>query len=185
MLKSIYKEMEEKSQKTIEAIEKEYLGIRTGRANPAILHQVKVDYYGSPTPINHLAGIGVPEPRLLVINPYDKTIIKEIEKAIIAANLGLNPASDGKTIRVVIPALTEERRKELVKMVSKKNEDAKVSIRNIRRSFIDKIKELEKNSEITEDDEKKAQVEIQKITDKFIKNLDAIFENKKKEIMEI
>jgi len=185
MLNDIYKEMEDKCKKAIEAMEKEYLSIRTGRANPALLHQVKVDYYGSPTPINHLAGIGVPEPRLLVVNPYDKAVIKEIEKAIIAANLGLNPASDGKTIRVVIPPLTEERRKELVKMVSKKNEDAKVSIRNLRRNSIEKAKELEKNSDITEDDEKKAQVEIQKITDKYIKNLDSIFENKKKEIMEI
>ncbi|MDD2715748.1 MAG: ribosome recycling factor [Candidatus Wallbacteria bacterium] len=184
MLKGIYHEMEDKSKKTVEAIEKEYMNIRTGRANPALLHQVKVDYYGSPTPINQLAGIGAPEPRLLVVNPYDKGIIKEIEKAITAANLGVTPASDGKTIRVSIPALTEERRKDLVKQVSKKNEEAKVGIRNIRRTYIEKIKDLEKKSEITEDDQKKGTDEIQKLTDKYIAVLESVCENKKKEIME-
>ncbi|MDD5091321.1 MAG: ribosome recycling factor [Candidatus Wallbacteria bacterium] len=184
MLQNVYHEMEEKSKKTVESVEKEYINIRTGRANPALLHQVKVDYYGTPTPINQLAGIGAPESRLLVVNPYDKTVLKEIEKAIIAANLGLNPVSDGKTIRVSIPPLTEERRKDLVKTVSKKNEEAKVTIRNIRRSFVDKVKELEKKSEITEDDQKRANEEIQKITDNYISVLDKVCENKKKEIME-
>lgn len=185
MLKDVYKEMETKAKKAIEVLEQEYVTIRTGKANPALLHQVRVDYYGTQTPINQMAGISAPEPRLLVVNPYDKSIVKDIEKAIIAANLGLNPVSDGKIIRVAIPALTEERRKELVKLVSKKAEESKVSIRNIRRAYIDKIKAMKKDGEITEDDEKKAQEEIQKITDKYIQEIDRVCENKKNEIMEV
>lgn len=172
-------------QKSIEVLRKDFASLRAGRANPAILDKVQVDYYGVPTPINQMANISAPEPRLLIIQPWDKSIIPSIEKAILKSDLGLNPSSDGTVIRIAIPQLTQERRKELVKTVKKKAEEAKVSIRNIRRDANDDIKSLEKSKEIPEDESKRAQDEVQKITDKYIAEVDKVMNNKEKEIMEI
>ncbi len=185
MVKDIIKEAEDKMKKTIEVLRKDYATLRAGRANPAILEKVTVDYYGTPTPINQVANISVPEPRLLTIQPWDKSMVPAIEKAILKSDLGLNPSSDGTLIRIVIPQLTQERRLELVKMIKKKAEEARVSIRNIRRDSNDKVKNLEKTKVISEDETKKSQDEIQKLTDKYIKEVDHVLEVKEKEIMEV
>ncbi|MDU0995614.1 MAG: ribosome recycling factor, partial [Staphylococcus lugdunensis] len=156
-----------------------------GRANSNLLNGVTVDYYGAPTPVQQLASINVPEARLLVISPYDKTSVKDIERAIIAANLGVNPTSDGEVIRITVPALTEERRKELVKDVKKVGEDAKVSIRNIRRDINDQLKKDEKNGDITEDDLRSQSDDVQKATDDSIKEIDQLVGDKEKDIMSV
>ncbi|WP_245589901.1 ribosome recycling factor [Caldanaerobius polysaccharolyticus] len=169
----------------VENFKKELASIRTGRANPAILERVKVDYYGTAMPVNQLATISVPEPRVLVIQPWDVSSLNLIQKAIQTSDLGLNPTSDGKVIRLVLPELTEERRKEMVKMVHKIAETSRVAIRNVRREAIDQVKKMEKNKEISEDEMKKGQDEVQKLTDKYIKQVDEICAKKEAEIMEI
>ena len=159
--------------------------VRAGRANPAILNKVTVSYYGTPTPINQVAGISVPEARLIMIQPWDASILKDIEKAILAADIGINPNNDGKVIRLAFPELTEERRKELVKEIKKMAEDSKVAIRSSRRDGIDRAKAMQKNSEITEDDLKSAEDTIQKLTDKKIDEIDKILSDKEKEILTV
>jgi len=185
MIEEILMDAEDRMQKTIEVLRKDFASLRAGRANPAILDKVQVDYYGVPTPINQIANVTAPEPRLLVIQPWDKSIIPAIEKAILKSDLGLNPSSDGTVIRIAIPQLTQERRKELVKVIKKKAEDAKVGIRNIRRDANDHLKSLEKSKEITEDEAKKAQDDVQKRTDKYIADIEKILNSKEQEIMEI
>lgn len=161
-----YKNIEERMNKTISVYEEKLSEVRAGRANPAILNKVKIDYYGTPTPINQVAGVSVPEARLIVIQPWDVSVLKDIEKAILASDIGINPNNDGKVIRLAFPELTEERRKELVKDVKKMAEEAKVAVRAVRRDGIDEAKTKQKNSEITEDELKNAENDIQKLTDK-------------------
>ena len=179
------KNLEERSKKTIAILKEDLNTVRAGRANPALLDKVTVDYYGSPTPLKNLANISVPDPRTLLIAPFDPKSIGEIEKAINVANIGINPSNDGKAVRLVIPQVTEERRKELTKTVKKMGEDSKVAIRNLRRKANDEMKKLEKNHEITEDELKKALDDIQKATDKTTKEIDEIIAAKDKEIMEV
>ena len=180
-----YTNLKERMEKSIGAFKEKLSEIRAGRANPAILNKVKIDYYGTPTPINQVAGVSVPEARLIVIQPWDVSVLKDIEKAILASDIGLNPNNDGKVIRLAFPELTEERRKDLVKEIRKIAEEAKVSIRSIRRDGIDEAKAKQKNSEITEDELKSAETEIQKITDKNIEEIDKILADKEKEIMSV
>ncbi|MCM3572742.1 MULTISPECIES: ribosome recycling factor [Mesobacillus] len=175
----------ERMSKAIQAYTRELASIRAGRASASLLDRVQVEYYGAPTPVNQLAGISVPEARLLVIQPYDKSILGEIEKAILKSDLGLNPANDGSIIRIAIPQLTEERRKELAKQVKKEAEEAKIAIRNIRRDGNEDLKKLEKNGEITEDDLRGYSDDIQKLTDEHIAKIDQITKDKEKEIMEV
>lgn len=184
MLETIYSDIKNRMRKTIDLLSQELARIRTARANPAILDGVKVSYYNSQVPLKQLATISVPEPRLLVIQPWDKQALGEIEKAIYRADLGLAPVSNGNTIRIPIPALTEERRKDLVKLCSKLTEDAKVAIRNIRRDANEEIKKAEKDKKISEDDAKQGQKKIQEFTDDNIKLLDELFKKKEKEILE-
>ena len=179
------KNLEERSKKTIAILKEDLNTVRAGRANPALLDKVTGDYYGSPTPLKNLANISVPDPRTLLIAPFDPKSIGEIEKAINVANIGINPSNDGKAVRLVIPQVTEERRKELTKTVKKMGEDSKVAIRNLRREANDEMKKLEKNHEITEDELKKALDDIQKATDKTTKEIDEIIAAKDKEIMEV
>lgn len=176
---------EEKMEKTISVFKENLSEIRAGRANPAILNKIMVDYYGVPTPINQVAGISVPEARLIVIQPWDLNLLKEIEKEILKADIGINPNNDGKVIRLAFPELNEERRKELVKEIKKMAEEAKVAIRSVRRDGIDEFKKKQKDAEITEDELKMAENEIQKITDKKINEIDTILEKKEKEIMTV
>lgn len=180
-----YTSIEEKMEKTINVFSENLAEVRAGRANPAILNKVKIDYYGTPTPINQVAGVSVPEARLIVIQPWDASILKEIERAILTSDIGINPNNDGKVIRLAFPELNEERRKELVKDIRKTAEEAKVSIRSIRRDGIDEFKKKQKDAEITEDDLHSAEEQIQKITDKRIEEIDSILANKEKEIMSI
>ena len=180
-----FSELESKMNKTISVFEESLSEIRAGRANPAILNKITVDYYGTPTPINQVAGISVPEARLIVIQPWDNNLLKEIEKEILKADIGINPNNDGKVIRLAFPELNEERRKELVKDIKKIAEDAKVAIRSIRRDGMDEAKTKQKNSEITEDELKNSENQIQKITDKKIEEIDTILANKEKEIMSL
>ena len=177
--------IEEKMKKTISVFEENLAEVRAGRANPNILNKVTVDYYGVPTPINQMAGVSVPEPRMIVIQPWDMSMLKEIEKAINLAELGINPMNDGKVIRLTFPELTEERRKSLVKDIRKTAEEAKVAIRSIRREAIDDAREEEKNSIITEDDLKLAENNVQKLTDSKVEEIDKILESKEKEVMSI
>ena len=177
--------MKEKMEKTINNFTERLAEIRAGRANPAILNKIKIDYYGTPTPINQVAGISVPEARLIVIQPWDMSVLKEIEKAILASDIGINPNNDGKVIRLAFPELNEERRKEIVKDIRKMGEEAKVAVRNTRREGIDKAKSMQKNSEITEDELKQAENEIQKMTDKYIEEIDTVLEKKEKEVMSV
>jgi ribosome recycling factor len=180
-----YTNLKERMEKSIGAFKEKLSEIRAGRANPAILNKVKIDYYGTPTPINQVAGVSVPEARLIVIQPWDVSVLKDIEKAILASDIGLNPNNDGKVIRLAFPELTEERRKELAKEIRKIAEEAKVAIRAIRRDGIDEAKAKQKSSEITEDELKSAETEIQKITDKYIDEIDKILADKEKEIMSV
>ena len=180
-----YTNIKEKMEKCISVYSEKLSEVRAGRANPAILNKVKIDYYGTPTPINQVAGVSVPEARLIVIQPWDMSILKEIEKAILASDIGINPNNDGKVIRLAFPELTEERRKELVKDIKKMAEEAKVAVRAVRRDGIDEFKTKQKNSEITEDDLKVAESEIQKLTDAKIADIEAILEKKEKEVMSV
>ena len=180
-----YTNLKERMEKTINNFSEKLAEVRAGRANPAILNKIKIDYYGTPTPINQVAGISVPEARLIVIQPWDMSILKEIEKAILASDIGINPNNDGKVIRLAFPELNEERRKELVKDVKKMAEEAKVAIRAVRRDGIEEAKKEQKEGNITEDDLKQAENEIQKLTDKHVEEIDKILENKEKEIMSV
>jgi len=177
--------LEEKMKKSISVLKEELNTVRAGRANPALLDKVMVDYYGSPTPLKNISNISVPDPRSLMISPFDPKSIHDIEKAINIANLGINPSNDGKVIRLVIPAVTEERRKELIKVIKKYGEDAKVAVRNERRDANDELKKQEKAGELTEDDLKKSLEDVQKKTDKTTKDIDQIVVDKEKEIMEV
>lgn len=184
-IKEILSTAQTKMQKTIEVLRVDLASVRAGRASVSLLDKVMVEYYGTPTPVNQVASVTVPEPRMIVIQPWEKNLLKDIERAIMKSDLGLNPNSDGSVIRLNLPQLTEERRKELVKTVHIKAEDARVSIRNLRREANDSVKKAEKAKEITEDEAKKANDDIQKMTDKFIKEVDTVMEHKEKEVMEI
>ncbi|MFD1204180.1 MULTISPECIES: ribosome recycling factor [Sporosarcina] len=185
MPKAVLDQTKDKMEKAVGALTRELASIRAGRANASLLDRISVLYYGAPTPLNQMAGISVPEPRLLVVQPYDKTTLGDIEKAILKSDIGITPSNDGSVIRLAVPALTEERRKELVKQVKKEAEDSKVAIRNIRRDANDELKKLEKNSEITEDELRRGGEEIQKLTDSFIEKIDEVAKEKENEIMEI
>ena len=176
---------EEKMSQSIRHLEKELAAVRAGRANPAVLDKLTVDYYGTPTPVQQVAAVAVAEARILTITPWDASLLRAIEKAIQTSDIGINPTNDGRVIRLVFPAPTEERRKQLAKDVQKMGEEAKVAVRNVRREAMDKFKSLKKNSEITEDDQKNLEEEMQKITDKFVKQIDKDCEAKNREIMEI
>lgn len=180
-----YTNLKEKMEKSISVYSEKLSEVRAGRANPAILNKIKIDYYGTATPINQVAGVSVPEARLIVIQPWDISVLKEIEKAILASDIGINPNNDGKVIRLAFPELNEERRKELVKEIKKMAEEAKVAIRAIRREGIDNAKTEQKEGNITEDELKQAENDIQKLTDKNIEEIDKILENKEKEVMSV
>ena len=184
MIDEIYQEANESMGKTVAALKNELQRIRTGRASLSILDGIKVDYYGTPTPLNQMATLAVPEGRLITIQPWDVSVIKDIEKAILKSDLGLTPANDGKILRISIPPLTEERRKDLVKLVHKMCEDHKVSVRNVRRDSNELLKSLKKDGDVSEDEAFKAQDEVQKITDEHIKLIDECYTNKEKEILE-
>jgi ribosome recycling factor len=185
MIKELLKETELHMQKTVDATKKELQAVRTGRANSGILDRVVVEYYGTPTPLNQLAAISVPDSHSLVVQPWDKTVLAAVEKAILKADLGLNPVNDGTVIRLPVPQLTEERRRELVKVVKKEAEENRIIIRNLRRDSNDKLKALEKDGKITEDEGKRAHDDTQKLTDRFIAEIDKLLEVKEKEIMEV
>ena len=183
--KMIQNNAQEKMEKTKNVLRNDLMAIRAGRANPQLLDRITVDYYGTPTPLKNVANISAPEPRILQINPWDVKMVKDISKAILASDLGLNPANDGKVIRLMLPELTAERRKDLTKLVRKTAEESKVAIRSIRRDAVEQVKKMKKNSEITEDDQKKAEDAIQKLTDANIKDIDKITADKEKEIMDV
>lgn len=185
MVDEIFEDLKERMGKSIETLKREYSRLRTGRASISLLDGIRVSYYDSPTPLNQMASLAVPEPRLIVIQPWDKTAIEDIEKAILKSELGLTPINDGKVIRISIPSLTEERRKELVKVARKMSEDNKVAIRNIRRDANEMLKDLKKEKEVTEDDLYRSQEEVQKATDQFISQVDELCAAKEKEILEI
>ncbi len=176
---------EEKMEKCVDYLVSEFQAIRAGRANPNVLNKIRVDYYGTPTPIQQVANVSVPEPRMIQIAPWDRSLIKPIEKAIMTSELGINPNNDGVVIRLIFPEVTEERRKELAKDIKKKGEEQKVAVRNVRRDGVDAVKKMEKASEITEDDRKDLEDQIQKLTDKYIKEVDKAIEEKTKEIMTV
>ena len=176
---------EQKMTKTLEGFETELTTIRAGRANPNLLNRIMVEYYGTPTPMQQVGNISVPEPRIIQINPWEKSLLKAIEKAILASDLGITPTNDGTSIRLVFPELTEERRKELVKDIKKKGEAAKVAVRNVRRDANDTLKKMEKSTDITEDERKEGEEKIQKMTDKYVAKIDKSVENKSKEIMTV
>ncbi|MDD6808414.1 MAG: ribosome recycling factor [Oscillospiraceae bacterium] len=184
-METVFKKAEEKMNKALDALSNDYAAIRAGRANPAVLDKVSVDYYGTATPINQVAAISISEARVLVIQPWDKSMIQPIEKAIQASDIGINPMNDGNVIRLTFPPLTEDRRREIAKEIKQRAEDAKVQIRNIRRDGMDDLKKLKKDSVITEDDLKTAEDKLQKLTDKFIKEIDGVASAKDKEIMSI
>ncbi len=185
MVDEIFEDLQERMGKSIDSLKREYSRLRTGRASVSLLDGIRVTYYDTPTPLNQMASLAVPEPRLIVIQPWDKTAIGDIEKAILKSELGLTPMNDGKLIRIAIPPLTEERRKELVKVARKMAEDNKVAIRNIRRDANDMLKDLKTEKEITEDDLYRSQDEVQKLTDDFISQVDELCAAKEKEILEI
>jgi len=176
---------EDKMEKCVDYLVAEFAAIRAGRANPNVLNKIRVDYYGTPTPIQQVANVSVPEPRMIQIAPWDRSLIKAIEKAIMTSELGINPNNDGSVIRLIFPEVTEERRKQLAKDVKKKGEEQKVAVRNVRRDGVDAVKKMEKASEITEDDRKDLEDQLQKLTDKFVKNIDKAVEDKTKEIMTV
>ena len=185
MLKDEYKIFEDKMKKSIDSVAADFAAVRAGRANAAVLDRIMVDYYGTPTPIQQIASIGSPDPRSLVIQPWDASAVKAIEKAIQESDLGINPANDGKVLRLLFPQLTEERRKELTKQIGKYAENGKVAIRNIRRDALEKFKKLQKDGEITEDDLKVAEKDIQKLTDEMTKKVDELYAAKEKELMAV
>ncbi len=184
-MNEIFRVAEEKMNKSVNSLLNEYAAIRAGRANPAILDKVNVEYYGTPTPVNQMAAVSVPDARTLMIQPWDKSTLKDIERAILMSDIGINPQNDGSVIRLQFPPLTEERRKEIGKNIYKLAEDCKVAIRSIRRDAMDKLKDMKKKSEITEDDLKNAEKKMQDLTDKFCKEIDGIASKKEKEIMEL
>lgn len=184
MVTQLFSDLEARMQKAVEAFRRDVAGLKAGRASPALLDRVMVDYYGTPTPINQLANLSVPEPRLIVIQPWDKSAVPLIEKAIMKSDLGLTPVSDGTVIRLALPQLTEERRKELVRALQKQTEDQRVAVRNVRRDGIDQVKKLRKEG-LPEDEEKQAEIEIQKLTDKYIAEIDQISAAKEKDILEV
>ncbi|AUS09172.1 ribosome recycling factor [Laceyella sacchari] len=184
-MNQVKNQAQDKMDKAIQVLKKDLLTLRAGRANPAILDKVMVEYYGSEMPINQTANISAPDPRTLLIQPWDKSVLNEIERAILKSELGLTPTNDGSVIRITIPALTEERRTELVKVARKMGEEAKIAIRNVRRDANDELKKMEKNGDIPEDTSRRGQEEIQKLTDRFIKEVDQVVGDKEKEIMEI
>ncbi|MHB1126595.1 MAG: ribosome recycling factor [Bacillota bacterium] len=185
MIQEILSELEDRMKKAVEVLKKDLASLRAGRANPALLEKVQVNYYGAPTPVNQVANVSVPEARLLVIQPWDRNMLPEIERAIMKSDLGLNPSSDGVLIRITIPQLTQERRNELVKVVRKKAEEARVSVRNIRRDANDQLKMLQKEGEASEDEVRRNQEKVQKTTDSYIEAVDKILANKEQEITEI
>ncbi len=185
MDKELKKRAKEKMEKSIEILKKDFASIRTGRASISLLDGITVDYYGTQTPLNQVATLSVPEPRLITIQPWDQSMIAGIEKAIMQSDLGLNPSNDGKIIRIAIPELTEERRKQLVKVVRKRAEEARVAVRNIRREINEELKKMEKEKEITEDDLKRSLDEVQELTDGFIKDIERVLKKKEEEIMEV
>lgn len=184
-MKEVIKKCEEKMTKTCENLDGEFSNIRAGRANPNLLNRIMVEYYGTPTPMQQVGNISVPEPRIIQINPWEKSLLKAIEKAILASDLGITPTNDGTSIRLVFPELTEERRKELVKDIKKKGEAAKIAVRNVRRDANDTLKKMEKSTDITEDERKEGEEKIQKMTDKYVAKIDKSVENKSKEIMTV
>ena len=184
-MKTVLKKAEERMNRRIEHLNNEYSAIRAGRANPAVLDKVVVDYYGAPTPVNQLAAVSVAEARTLVIQPWDMSVLTPIERAIQKSDIGINPQNDGKTLRMIFPPLTEERRKEIVKDIKELAEETKVGIRNVRRDTVDKFKAMKKDGEITEDDLKQAEKKTQDLTDKFVKEIDMLAEKKQKEVMSI
>ena len=185
MIPDVLADAKTRMHKAIEATKHEFASLRTGRASPALLEQIRVDYYGTPTPINQIATVTVPEPRLLVIQPWDKKFVKDVERAILKSELGLVPSSDGVHVRVPIPSLTEERRKELVKVAHRHAEEGRVAVRNIRREAKEMIEDLEESGEVSEDDAQRGLEELQKLTDKSIADVDALLAAKDKEIMEV
>ncbi len=172
-------------EKAIDALKKEFSKVRTGRASTALLDEVRVDYYGTPTPLNQVGSLTVPEPRMIMIQPWEKNLLPEIEKAILKSDLGLNPSSDGQLIRIAIPPLTEERRKEMVKLVKRMGEDARIAIRNVRRDSNDALKKMEKEKEISEDELKRGEKDIQDLTDQYVKKVDELISSKETEVMEV
>lgn len=184
-MKEVIKKCEEKMTKTCENLDGEFSNIRAGRANPNLLNRIMVEYYGTPTPMQQVGNISVPEPRIIQINPWEKSLLKAIEKAILASDLGITPTNDGTSIRLVFPELTEGRRKELVKDIKKKGEAVKVAVRNVRRDANDTLKKMEKSTDITEDERKEGEEKIQKMTDKYVAKIDKSVENKSKEIMTV
>ena len=184
-MKTVLKKAEERMNRRIEHLNNEYSAIRAGRANPAVLDKVVVDYYGAPTPVNQLAAVSVAEARTLVIQPWDMSVLTPIERAIQKSDIGINPQNDGKTLRMIFPPLTEERRKEIVKDIKELAEETKVGVRNVRRDTVDKFKAMKKDGEITEDDLKQAGKKTQDLTDKFVKEIDTLAEKKQKEVMSI
>lgn len=185
MAKELISEVEENMKKTLDVVKKEFASLRAGRATPALLDKISVNYYGTPTPVNQLANISVPEARLLVIQPWEKSVLPEIERAILKSDLGINPNSDGTVIRLSIPQLTQDRRSELVKVVKKKAEEGRVAIRNLRREANDALKAMEKKGEISEDELRRDQDDVQKLTDRYIKEVDGLVAVKEKEIMTV
>lgn len=184
-MKTVLKTTEDKMKKSVAHLETEFAEIRAGRANPAVLDKLRIDYYGTPTPINQVAAVSVTEARTLTIQPWDSSLLRAIEKVIQTSDIGINPQNDGKVIRMIFPPLTEDRRKEIVKEIAKMGEEAKVAVRSIRRESMEKLKAMKKSSEITEDDQKHGEKKIQEITDNNIKNIDSLTEKKQKQIMEI
>ncbi len=182
---ALFEKTKGRMEKCLDSLDRDYKAIRAGRANPGILDRITVDYYGSPTPLNQMAAISVPEPRMLMIQPWDASTLRDIEKAINTSDIGINPSNDGKCIRLAFPPLTEERRKELVKDISKRAEEAKVAVRNIRRDSFDDLKKLKKDNQITEDDQKDGEKELQKITDDYIKQVEEMEKKKEQEILSI
>ncbi len=185
MKNQVHKMIGEKMDKTVSVLKEDLLTIRAGRANPHMLDKITVEYYGAPTPLSQLANVTVPEPRMLQINPYDVSVITDIEKAIMNSDLGMNPSNDGKIIRLTVPMLTEERRKDLVKQVKKTGENAKVAVRNERREANDKLKKMHKSGDLTDDDLKSAEEDVQKLTDDHIKKIDDLIKTKEAEILEV
>ncbi len=184
MIDDVLKSTEDKMGKAVEALLRELGGLRTGRASAKLVENIKVDYYGTPTPLSQIANISVPDARMIVIQPWDKSALAPVEKAIQKSELGLNPSNQGNVIRLQIPELTEERRKDLVKVLKKKVEDGRISIRNVRRGGLEKLRELQKNKEISEDDQKRAEKQLQELTDKYISNADEAGKIKEKEVLE-
>lgn len=184
-MKEVLTQAESKMQKTVSILVSDYAAIRAGRANPAVLDKIMVDYYGTPTAINQMAAVSVSEARVLLVQPWDATSVRDIERAIQTSDLGINPQSDGKVIRLMFPQLTEERRRDIAKDIAKMSEESKIAVRSIRRDAIEKLKAMKKNTEITEDDQKQGEKKVQDLTDKYCKEIDQLFEKKQKEIMEI